>query len=133
MQRNDKELADDSIPQVDVYSAKKYCHSLWIQRLDKNTSEDVKNKVAILTDIIQEKFKNSKILISIPLYRLGNEPFNRKTQKFGSLVKEMCIEKKVTFMFHNNINKVSDNVREDGVHLSTKGTALMVAISRKLT
>ena len=62
--------------------------------LIKNASEDVKNKVAILIDIIQEKFKNSKILISIPLYRLGNEPFNRKTQKFGSLVKELCIEKK---------------------------------------
>ena len=56
----------------------------------KNTSEDVKNKVAILIDIIQEKFKNSKILISIPLYRLGND---KKTQKFGSLVKELCIAK----------------------------------------
>ena len=81
----------------------------------------MKNKVAILIDIIQEKFKNSKILISIPLHRLGNEPFNRKTQKFGSLVKELCFGKKVTFMFHNNINKVCDNFIEDGVHLSTKG------------
>ena len=61
--------------------------------LIKNTTEDVKNKAAILTAIIQEKFKNSKILISIPIYRLGNEPFNRKTQKFGSLVKELCIQK----------------------------------------
>ena len=95
--------------------------------LVKSTSEDVSNKVAILIDIIKEKFKNSKILISIPLYRLGNEPFNRKIQKFGSLVKELCMEKRVTFMFHNNINKESDNFREDGVHLSTKGTALMVA------
>ena len=62
--------------------------------LMKNTSEDVKNKISILIDIIQEKFKNSKIVISIPLYRLGYEPFNRKTQKFGSLVKELCIKKK---------------------------------------
>ena len=62
--------------------------------LIKNTSENVKNKIAILIDIIQEKFKNSKILMSIPLYRLDNEPFNRKTQNFGSLVKELCFEKK---------------------------------------
>ena len=30
-------------------------------------------------------------------------------------------------MSHNYINKVSDNFREDGVHLSTKETAVMVA------
>ena len=42
-------------------------------------------------------------------------------------LKELCRKEKVTHMFHNNINSEVDNYRGDRIHLSEKGTKILVA------
>ena len=89
--------------------------------------DNVKEKFESLFDIIIKKFKNSKVYISVPINRYGNSSFNRNISKLGTFIKEICIKNGGTFMFHNNINKDETCFRSDNIHLSNKGTGILVA------
>ena len=89
--------------------------------------DNVKEKFESLFDIIIKKFKNSKVYISVPINRYGNSSFNRNVSKLGTFVKEICIQHGATFMFHNDINKDETCFRSDNIHVSNKGTGVLVA------
>ena len=56
-----------------------------------------------LIEYIQEKHRFSKILISLVLQKMGNYQFNRKTKEVNQFLKDLCLNKKVSYVFHNNI------------------------------
>ena len=59
--------------------------------------------------------------------RYGNSSFNKNVSKLGMFIKEICVEHGATFMFHNNINEDETCFKRDNIHVSNKGTGILVA------
>ena len=93
--------------------------------LNHYSPELLSKKFEDLIEYIQEKLRFSKILISLVLQKMGNYQFNRKAREVNQLLKDLCMNKKVSYVFHNNI-KTDDLFRADKVHLSDRGTAVFV-------
>ena len=78
-----------------------------------------------LIEYIQEKHRFSKILICLVSQKMGNYQFNRKAREVNQLLKDLCLNKNVSDVFHNNM-KTDDLLRADKVHLPDRGTAVFV-------
>ena len=93
--------------------------------LNQHSPELLSKEFEDLIEYIQEKYRFSKILISLVLQKMGNYQFDRKAREVNQLLKDLCLNKKVSCVFHNNI-KTDDLFRADKVHLSDRGTAVFV-------
>ena len=61
-----------------------------------------------------------------------NEEFNRKAQTFNTAIKAICKNLKVLYLFLNNINRNQNLFRNDNIHLSEKGTSVLVMNLKQL-
>ena len=93
--------------------------------LNQYSPELLSKEFEDLIEYIQEKYRFSKILISLVLQKMGNYQFNRKAREINQLLKDLCLNKKISYVFHNNI-KTDDLFRADKVHLSDRGTTVFV-------
>ena len=78
-----------------------------------------------LIEYIQERHRFNKILISLVLQKMGGYQFNRKAREFNQLLKNLCLNKRASYVSHNNI-KTDHLFRADKVHLSDRRTAVFV-------
>ena len=94
--------------------------------MTRMSAQEIESKFECLIELLKNKFSSSKVVFSMTIDRLNDYEFKRKAQTINSKVKDICREHKVQYVFHRDVNKSEDCFREDKIHLSSKGTSILV-------
>ena len=55
-----------------IFGTWKYYYPLWIKRFNSRLREEVNDQFKELINVVKKKYKDCKIYISMPIYRIGN-------------------------------------------------------------
>ena len=83
------------------------------------------NRFEELIEFVKNKFRISKIIISMVIDRFSNEEFKQRVQTFNTVLKDICKRFKVQYVFHSEINKNQECYRDDNIHLSNAGNSII--------